>query len=90
VQLAANNPTCFSWGACVAHILNLVVQANFFAGVLIMNVIEQCKAIATYYNQLNIFAAALRQAQMDLQGKCLVVFQSVKTRWNSTHLMLAR
>jgi hypothetical protein len=90
----ADKCQCFSWGACVAHVLNLVVQSDFFAGVLIMEVIEQCKDIATHYNQSNIFAAAVRQAQMDLQGKteaeCLVIFKSVKTRWNSTHLMLAR
>jgi len=85
---------CFGWGACIAHVFNLVVQKDLFTGIAIHSVIEDCKSIATTYNQSNNFAAALRAAEMELMGKtedeCLVIFQECKTRWNSTYKMLKR
>jgi hypothetical protein len=85
---------CFRWGACIAHVFNLVVQKDLFPGIAINVVIEDCKSIATTYNQSNNFAAALRTAEMELTGKtedqCLVIFQECKTRWNSTYSMLKR
>ena len=51
-ETVTDSCACFSWDACVCHVLNLVVKSDLFSGVLINVVIEQGKDIATYYNHL--------------------------------------
>ena len=91
---SATNCDCFQWGACICHVLNLVVQKDVMTGVMIARLIEDCKEIAVQHNTSNTFAAAVRKAQIEVQGRtedqCLVIKNDVKTRWNSTFLMLAR
>ena len=53
---------------------------------------DDLKKVSTFYNQSNLFADALKQAQIEImergEGECYVLLQDVKTRWNSQFLMI--
>ena len=63
-----------------------------FALQSVADMLADLKSIATYYNQSNLFADALKNAQMEVmgrdEGQCYVLVQDVKTRWNSQFQMV--
>jgi hypothetical protein len=41
-------------------------QRDLFSGFAINALIESCKTLSTFYNQSNVFASALRKAQIEV------------------------
>jgi hypothetical protein len=58
----------------------------------VVNLTANLRSIVSFYHQSNLFAAALRKAQVEVMGRAAHettgLTQDVKTRWNSTFAMI--
>jgi hypothetical protein len=68
---------------CICHMLNLVVEYTFEMSPIITAILKDVKAIVTFFKMSPVAMNMLKNIQLDKGKKCLVLIQSVPTRWNS-------
>lgn len=78
---------------CMAHMLNLIVDAVLSKDKDVLELANRVKSIVTYFKQSVNAMDELRAEQQSLnkkEGEVLTLIQSVSTRWNSCLDMLER
>ena len=79
---------------CLIHLLQLVVKDAVLSQDLPARIVRKCRVLCTFVHNSARATAALRRKQVEVMG--VVISQAkqlvgdVKTRWNSTYLMLLR
>ena len=65
----------------------LIYQDHVFSHKNVQNMQTNCRSVAAFYHTSNLFADALKDAQVTVMGKdpgnVCALLQDVKTRWNS-------
>ena len=75
---------------CNIHKLQLVVESVVLAQKSVNKAIVECRSIATHFNHTTAAQDELKKIQERLNAPSLAVKQDVRTRWNSTLIMLKR
>nr|XP_054590948.1 uncharacterized protein LOC129154767 [Nothobranchius furzeri] len=75
---------------CFAHTLNLIVKASLKAVPEVVQVLEKCSAIVSYFHHSSKATEKLRDIQQQLKVAEHKLIQSVETCWNSVCSMLER
>ncbi|XP_070408968.1 zinc finger BED domain-containing protein 4-like [Nothobranchius furzeri] len=68
---------------CFAHTLNLIVKDSLKAVPEVVQVLEKCSAIVSYFHHSSKATEKLRDIQQQLKVAEHKLIQSVETRWNS-------
>ena len=77
--------TTFRHIPCFAHTLNLVVKNSIDANDVVSELLDTCRGIVSYFKKSTIGTSKLKQFSQSSQKK---LKPDVKTRWNSTLIML--
>lgn len=75
---------------CFAHTLNLIVKDSLKTVPEVVNVLEKCSAIVSFFHHSTQATQKLRSIQQQLKVAEHKLIQSVDTRWNSVFNMLER
>ena len=76
---------------CFLHQLHLIIQDGIFSQKLVTDLCTKCRRINTHFNHSSLGCTELKKLQQVVGVKePLMPIQDVKTRWNSTCLMLER
>lgn len=75
---------------CFAHTLNLVVKDSVKAVPEVVQVLEKCRAIVSFFHHSTKATEKLKDIQQQLKVAEHKLIQSVDTRWNSVFYMLER
>ena len=79
---------------CSIHLLQLAVHDGILDRLYPKKVVSKCRALVTFLHQSARATAALRKKQVELHqipvSRAKLLVGDVKTRWNSTYLMLLR
>ena len=77
--------TTFRHIPCFAHTLNLVVKNSIDANDYVSELLDKCRGIVSYFKKSTTGTSKLKQLSQSSQKK---LKPDVKTRWNSTLIML--
>ena len=79
---------------CLIHLLQLVVVDAVFAQDLLGKIIRKCRVLCTYLHNSACGTAVFRKKQTEVYGiplsQAKQLIGDVRTRWNSSYLMLLR
>lgn len=75
---------------CVAHTLNLAIGDCLKDNERLLLLTEKCRDIVTFFKRSNLASYKLLSIQEQMNQDKLKLLQDVKTRWNSTYIMLDR